>query len=419
MDLTIPGICFLTASIPVNFNTDGYTTRFEPPHSRRVDADHILVLPRIQAQQNRMAEVPAISLFDAISIPNGMSFPEIYDGTQDLRGAQVLILMMNGWGDMILTQPAIRALYRMVASAGAPPRITLGCNWIRNFPYPGASYAERVIPNILTLAQLGSYDIVVSLLPINHQRTATRSMCDLCLEILHLDPGDERIDPPSLQPDPLRVSKIRPVFERIRRTTGKKLLCVNWRSRFQHKNAPAALFAEVADRLRETHQALVLKDEAASEIMQGEIDALGAPIMNLSHLIHDYHDTVAAQSLVDAFVSVDTGIIHAAGALGVPGVALFGPFPPETHVAGYPSVVPVRAEFRGTMCRGPCLETHRGCAETGYAPHMVSPCFEAITAKDVMDALHGAARSREEIGLKRAPVIPWERRPVTQRMAER
>ena len=390
MNLTIPGISFLTASIPLNFNTDGYTTRFEPSNSRRVDADHILVLLHIQAQQNRMAEVSAISLFDTIPIPDGMPLPEIYDGTQNLRGAKVLILMLNGWGDMILIQPAIRALYWMAASAGAPPRITLGCNWIRNFPYPGAASVERVIPNILTLAQLCSFDVMVNLLPINHQRTATRSMCDLCLEILRLDPEDEHIDPPSMQPDSLRVSKIRPVFERIRRTTGKKLLYVNWRSRFPHKNASAALFARVADRLWDTHQALVLKDEAAAEIMAGEIDALGAPIMNLSHLIHDYHDTVAALSLVDAFISVDTGIVHAAGAMGVPGVALFGPFPPETHVAVYPSIVPVRANFRGKKCHGPCLETHRGCAEAGYAPHRVSPCFEAIDAADVIAAFRTA-----------------------------
>ncbi len=410
----MPGICFLTTSIPLNFNTDGYVTRFEPSHSHRIDADHILILPRIQAQQNRMAEVSAISLFDTIPIPDGMSLPEIYDGTQNLRNAKVLILMLNGWGDIILIQPALRALYRMTASAGPAPRITLGCNWIRNFPYPDAEYVERVIPNILTLAQLGSFDVLVNLLPINHQRTATRSMCDLCLEVLHIDPEEGRVTPPSIQPDPLRVSKIRPVFEQIRRTTGNKLLCVNWRSRFPHKNAPAALLARVADRVRGTYQALLLKDRAAAGIMQGEIEALDAPIMNLSHLIHDYHDTVAALSLVDAFVSVDTGIVHAAGALGVPGVALFGPFPPETHVAGYPSIVPVRADFRGKMCHGPCLETHRGCAETGYAAHMVSPCFEAIAAEDVMAALHGATRRsvREpEIirqGIERHfPTLPW------------
>ncbi len=387
MDLTIPGICFLTSSIQLEFDTDGYVTRFEPTGSRSIDADHILVLARLHVQQHRMTEIPAISLFDKIPVPDNLAVPEIYDGTQRLHGKKVLILMLNGWGDMILIQPAIQALYRMTASTGEPPRITLGCNWISNFPYPDAGYVDRVIPNILTLAQLCSFDVLVNLLPVNHQRTATRSMRDLCLEILNLGPKWGGNDPPSMRPDPARVSRIKPALDRIRRETGKKLLCVNWKSRAPHKNAPASLFSQVASRLQDTYQALLFKDEGASKIMQKEIDAFNAPIINLSCLIHDFHDTVAALSLVDAFVSVDTGIVHAAGAMGIPGVALFGPFPPETHVADYPSVVPVRAPFRGKVCRGPCLETHRGCAEVGYAPDTVSPCFEAIDTDDVLAAL--------------------------------
>jgi ADP-heptose:LPS heptosyltransferase len=410
MDLTIPGISFLTSSIQLKFNTDGCTTCLEPSPSRRINDGHILILSRLQAQQHRMTEIPSISLFDRLPIPDGLTVPEIYDGTQDLHGRKVLILMLNGWGDLILIQPAIRALYRVAASTGEPPRITLGCNWIRNFPYPDADYIEDVIPNILTLAQLRSFDVLIDLLPINHQRTAARSMRDLCLDILHLGPGSGGDDPPEIHPDPERLSRVRPFFERIRRETGKGLLYLNWKSRFPHKNAPPSLLFQVADRLQDTCQAVVLKDEDASQVMQQEIDAFGAPIMNLSHLIHDYHDTVAALSLVDSFVSVDTGIVHAAGAMGVPGVALFGPFPPETHVADYPSVVPVRAGFRGEICDGPCLETHRGCAEVGYSPDAISPCFEAIDADDVLAALEASdTRAAASVG-NRAGIMSPETR---------
>lgn len=396
MDLTIPCICFLTSSVQMEFDTDGYVTRFEPTHSRSIDADHILVLPRLQVRQHRMTEIPAISIFDEIPVPGSLAVPEIYDGTQELHGKKILILMLNGWGDMILIQPAIRALYRMAASTGSPPRITLGCNWICNFPYPDAAYVDGVIPNILTLGQLCSFDVLINLLPVNHQRTATRSMRDLCLEILNPGPEFGGNDPPSIRPDPAKASRIKPVLDLIRRETGKKLLCVNWRSRVPHKNASPSLFFQVAGRLQDTYQALLLKDKAAAGIMQEEIDACGAPVMNLSRLIHDYHDTVAALSLVDAFVSVDTGIVHAAGAMGVPGVALFGPFPPETHIADYPSVVPVRAPFMGKACRGPCLETHLGCAEVGYATDVISPCFEAIDADDVLRALDMITNRRAE-----------------------
>ncbi|MBW2647152.1 MAG: hypothetical protein JRE23_13450 [Deltaproteobacteria bacterium] len=187
MDLTIPGICFLTSSIQLEFDTDGDITRLEPTGSRSIDADHILVLARFHLQQHRMTEIPAISLFDKITVPDNLAVPEIYNGTQRLHGKKILILMLKGWKDMILIQPAIHALYRMAASMGESPRITLGCSWISNFPYPDAGDVDGVIPNIMTLAQLRSFDILVNLLPVNYQRLATRSMRDLCLEILDLD----------------------------------------------------------------------------------------------------------------------------------------------------------------------------------------------------------------------------------------
>ncbi len=381
MDLAIPDICFLTSSTRLAFDADGCTIFLEPLSSSPSDADHILVMPRFRAQQYRMTDVPSVSLFDAIPVPDGWAVPEIYDGTQDLHAKRVLILMLNDWGDMIPLEPVIRALYNMTASTGRPPRITLGCNGIGDFPYRDTGYVEDVIPDMMTLSRFCSFDIVVNLLPVNHQRATTRSMRDPCLDIPHLGSESGGSDTPSIHPDPGRVSRIRPIFDRIRRTTGKELLCVNWRSRFPHTSAPVSLFSRVAGALRHTHQALLLKDETADEIMQGEINALRAPIMNLSRLIRDHHDTIAALSLVDAFVSVDTGIVLAAGALGIPGVALFGPSPPETRVVDYPSVIPLEADFR---------EAHRGCAEIVSVPHLLSPCSEAIDPGNVLSALEVA-----------------------------
>lgn len=117
------------------------------------------------------------------------------------------------------------------------------------------------------------------------------------------------------------------------------------------------------------------------------IDEMRTNTMNLSHLINDFHNTIAVLSLCDAFVSVDTGIVHAAGALGIPGVARFGPFPPETHVAQYPTVLGIRTEFTGCICHGPCLETHRGCAETQYAKDTVSRCFASLEPEKIIGAL--------------------------------
>ena len=80
-------------------------------------------------------------------------------------------------------------------------------------------------------------------------------------------------------------------------------------------------------------------------------------------------------------------IVHAAGALGVPGVTLFGPFPPETHIADYPSIIGARSDYQGSKCKASCQETHRGCAEIGFTENRISSCFEAIKPEKVIEAL--------------------------------
>ena len=66
---------------------------------------------------------------------------------------------------------------------------------------------------------------------------------------------------------------------------------------------------------------------------------------------------------------------------------MFGPFPPETHIADYPSIIGVRSDYQGAKCKGPCEETHRGCAEIGFAANRISPCFETLTPEMLLEAL--------------------------------
>lgn len=397
MNLTIPAVCFLTSSNPLKFDTDGHETLFKPVSSDPGLPENVLVLTTVHVQTLHLQSVNGISLSDRLEVADDLRVPEIYDGSQDLGGKRILILMLNGWGDMILIQPALRAFYAKAALSGKAPHITVGCNWIRNFPYPDAPFIQDVRPNILTLEELGRFDLLVNLIPVNHRRSPDKSMRDLCSEILQLNGEGQAMATPRIVPDLNRVVRMRPAFDRLRRSTGKKLCYVNWKSRFVHKNAPPRLLFEVVEALSDRYQAVLFKDAPVSEVMQREIDAFGAPVVNLSHLIDDYHDTVAALTLTDACISVDTGIVHAAGAMDIPGVALFGPFPPETHVSDYPSIVGIRGDYEGKICKGPCLETHRGCAEINFIPSSESPCFQSITAGDIVDALQEAVDGTEEL----------------------
>ena len=323
MDLSIPGVQFCVSSIPLEFDTDGYVTYSMPTKLSHIDPDHILVLPQSHSHQFGLNDIPGISLFDKVIFPSDVNLPVLYDGTQVLDGKKILMLMMNSWGEMILIQPALRNFYTMISAGESQPHITVGCNWIRNFPYPNVPYIQDVRPNIMTLKELCSYDIIVNFVPANIHCSAEQSMRELYTDILKITPDYDRDDPSSIYPNPKKVRKFRPLFDQLREETGKRLLCVNWKSQLHHKCASPELFYEIVTTLYDSYQPVIFKDEETSQIMQDEIRALNAPIINLSSLIYDYHDTIAALSLVDALISVDTGIVHAAGALGVPGVALF------------------------------------------------------------------------------------------------
>lgn len=403
MELSFPGLCFLTSSVPLNFETDGYTTSFQLAAGGASGPEHVLVLTNIQAGMFGLKSIKGVFLFDTISVPGNFKIPQIYDGSQALGGKRILILMLNGWGDMILIQPALRSFFKKANSSGAIPKITIACNWIHNFPYPNSQFIQEVRPNIMTLKELSEFDLLVNLIPVNHQRSASKSMKDVCLEILKLSPGHGNSGSPCIVPDFGRVRKIKPVIDQIRKQTGKKLLCVNWRSRFPHKNTSPALFSDIVNQLRDKYHALLFKDAEVAEVMQKEIEDFNIPITNLSSHISDYHDSIAALSLVDAFISVDTGIVHAAGGMGIPGVALFGPFPPETHIADYPSVIGIRAPYKGKTCNGPCLETHRGCAEVDFSNKKISPCFEAISADSVVNAFEKAVILRDKKMVAKGP----------------
>ena len=398
MAYSLSHISFLTSSLPLDFETDGHTFHYFPIDSNKPDLEKILVLTDIHIERFQLQKYPEISLYSNISLPSGQSLPVPIDKAETVAGKKILIYLFSGWGDLILMQPAFEVLYSKYTVHGSPPHITLACNWIDNFPYPDAPFIDDIRANIMTLKDFCTYDAIINLMPLNHQKSMERSMLERSMEIISLSPAELQGCSPHLYPRSERVSKIRPVIDDVRRESGRGILYLNWKSRLPHKDAAPALFFDVALMLKDRYTSVLFKDQAFSRIMQSEISAANAPIMNLSHLINDFHDTIAALSLCDAFISVDTGIVHAAGALGIPGAALFGPFAPETHISDYKTVFGIRSDFSGKACPdGPCLETHRGCAETQYAKDAVSPCFASFEPEKIISALDFITRQSRHL----------------------
>jgi len=135
-----------------------------------------------------------------------------------------------------------------------------------------------------------------------------------------------------VEPRPMRLEArrewVRMAEERLHGATSLAALCVG--SEWETKIWPAHHFAELADRLAERGLAPVLlggpRDKALAEAVQARagarcIDTTGNPVGEALAIL--------ARSVL--VVGGDTGLVHAARALGVPTIALFGPSAAVAH----------------------------------------------------------------------------------------
>lgn len=88
---------------------------------------------------------------------------------------------------------------------------------------------------------------------------------------------------------------------------------------------------------------------------------------------------------LDSLITVDTGILHIAGAFGTPTVALFGPIPSEWRCSTYKNCIVVKPKLSCCPCMdGQFIErAKRGCNQSseGY-------CLEQISTKQILKALY-------------------------------
>ncbi|MHB8418165.1 MAG: glycosyltransferase family 9 protein [Myxococcales bacterium] len=102
-------------------------------------------------------------------------------------------------------------------------------------------------------------------------------------------------------------------------------------SEWETKRWPAARFAELARRLRARGRRPVLLGAPGERRLCAEIAALAGGCLDLCG--GSVSEALAVLSACEAALGGDSGLVHAARALAVPTVALFGPTDPRRHVA--------------------------------------------------------------------------------------
>jgi len=140
-------------------------------------------------------------------------------------------------------------------------------------------------------------------------------------------------------------------------------------------------WTKLAVLLRNNYDCVVLQIGSDTDTAKGYVKAPRIPGTEDWVGALNLEESVAALEQLDLFIGIDSGLLHAAGAVGTPTVGLFGPInpkfrlPPETPSIAVTSNVPCL----GCHHRLPRLHWREGCNNK-------IQCMSALSADEVLDA---------------------------------
>lgn len=257
-----------------------------------------------------------------------------------------VILRSGGFGDLICLRPILEALWRTreeeclshlaVCCHPAHAPALDGLDFLEVIPYPPKVadlqpfHWRLSLENVIEDSTDGRQDTVALL-----SRTIWPGVKDFT--------GPEWV--PSLTIPPGELAEAWQAFP----ATGRRRLGLALHSSAHCRNWPLERVAELIHGLGTDIEVFLFGKPGPWP----EID-LGPDVTHihvLPRLNCTLRESLALLATMDVFVGPDSGLVHAAGALRVPTVALFGPFEAGQRVTRYPTV-------RSIQGRAPCAPCH-------------------------------------------------------------
>ena len=151
-------------------------------------------------------------------------------------------------------------------------------------------------------------------------------------------------------------------------SSDRSTIGIGWGARWPTKKVPVKLWGELAARLKTTPAAYLIFAAAQDQTEVAEFVERSGRENVFPVVGKPLPDVLGAISFCHAFVSSDSGLMHAAAALGVPTLGIFGPTHPALGFA--PRGPGSHAIHSGIFCspcsrhgRAPCYRRHRHCFE--------------------------------------------------------
>ncbi len=257
-----------------------------------------------------------------------------------------LLMCWGGLGDLVSLSPVFRTLktvYGVKRLWLSSPGITK--HWF-------GEWVDHTLGYPVMQKRLEGADAVFVLENI-FEDTMRKNLTDVFAEKLGIVIPDE-LRHPFLHVDPCTVEYVRTLLPPKR----GKYVAIHFSGSVPERSIPIekamALAFRIAD---EGHTAILYgkwtdlstfkRDESGGKTSVRE---LRPGVYNLCGLLENQDEMVAAMSLMDFFIGPDSGLLHLAGALGVPGLGIFIPYHSSIRIGYYPSLSGVDVDPKYYTC---------------------------------------------------------------------
>lgn len=259
----------------------------------------------------------------------------------------VLFSRIGGFGDLVLLTPVLRQL------KAKHPQVKIGVSAMRHYAdaIKNIPYVDEILPYPCSREKTESYDAWVFYENAieNNKRAESVHMTDLFAEIAGVDMADaDKLPDYRVKPsEAIWANEAYPPTPNMRRVciqVGTSALC---------RTYPRPLMGQViSELLKRGYEVFLMGQKGEIQLNEGQ---LRKGLKNLADADLTFRQSCAVLATAHCVIGADSALVHVAGALKVPAVALYGPFPWKLRTA----YVPTTHALNGNGDCAPCFHHYR------------------------------------------------------------
>lgn len=323
---------------------------------------HLLNLPELVSIGPKDQIVPGAYYADDVTAAQlivlaggGNMTPLVGTSPLTAEAKSVLFSRMGGFGDLILLLPVLRELKRQ------RPDIKIGVSTLGHYSVAiqNIPYIDEVVQYPIPVAVAAKYDAWVwyeNAIERNPEAETVHAT-DLFAKIAGIEWGVDADKCPDYK---IKPSEAIWCAEGYPRVPGLRRACIQIGTSAMCRTYPRNQMGAVAAELVKRNFEVFLMG-AKGEIKTPE--KMPPTVRNLSDMDLTFRQSCAVLATADVVIGSDSALVHVAGALGVPAVGLYGPFPWKLRTA----YAPTTHALSGVGDCAPCFH-HASPAKRNHFP---------------------------------------------------